>query len=167
MSKRFGLKRGWTPFPNALIDFYLPKLSDTAWRVLVVIVRQSLGWQGVVVSDRRHRERLSQRQLKKRTGRQSAAISAAIEQLSLRSLITICDAQGNVLDSPPKRRRAKATLHFQLAPWIIHSISTETRLNNQNRSSKSEENKRYLDKRNNKEKSRKPVIGDENRIPTN
>lgn len=150
-----GLKRGWTPFPNSLIDLYMPKLSDTEWRVLVIIVRQTLGWQHRHSGKRRVRDSLSHRQLKERTGRQSAAISFAIEALSSNGLITVRDDKGLLLDSPRQRRRAKATLYFELAPWI-HSFSTETLQKAQSRISETENNNRYLDKRNNKETHAEP-----------
>ena len=34
-----------TPFPSHLLDDAMPLLSDTEWRVLCVVVRQTLGWE--------------------------------------------------------------------------------------------------------------------------
>lgn len=150
-----GFKRGWTPFPNSLIDLYMPKLTDTEWRILVTVVRQTLGWQHDQSGKRRPRVCLSHWQLKKRTGRQSAAISAAVESLSAHCLIIIRDGTGVLLDSPRQRRSAKTTLYFELAPWI-HSFSTGPTQQKQNRISESEKNKRYLNKRNNKETPLRP-----------
>lgn len=150
-----GFKRGWTPFPNSLIDLYMPTLTDTEWRILVTVVRATLGWQHEQSGKRLPRVCLSNWQLKKRTGRQSAAISAAVESLSVHRLIIIRDGAGVLLDSPSQRRRAKTTLYFELAPWI-HSFSTASARKKHNRISESEKNKRYLDKRNNKETPLEP-----------
>lgn len=38
-------KGGWIPFPRVLVDEVMPDLTDTEWRVLTVIVRQTIGWQ--------------------------------------------------------------------------------------------------------------------------
>jgi len=150
-----GLKRGWTPFPNALIDLHMAKLTDTEWRVLVVVVRQTLGWQHHRSGRRRAIDRISQKQMKRRTGRESAAISGAIESLTQKGLVVVSDRSGKVIHSAPERRRLKQTLTFCLAPWI-HSFSTETTAFDSLRNSKSEYNKRYLDKRKNKQRRIEP-----------
>ncbi len=62
-----------TPFPNHLLDNAMPRLRDTEWRLLCVLVRQTLGWQNKSEGGRKQRDWLTQAQLKKRTGRDSAA----------------------------------------------------------------------------------------------
>ena len=34
----------FTAFPNVLLDQVMPSLRDTEWRLLCVIVRQTVGW---------------------------------------------------------------------------------------------------------------------------
>lgn len=72
----------WTKVPNYLIDQSMPTLRDTELRVLLVLLRQTVGWQreGKAVI-------LSYRFLKAQTGRQSAAIAAALKSLRKRGLI--------------------------------------------------------------------------------
>lgn len=68
--------------PNPVLDALLPDLKDTELRVLLVLVRQTFGW------NRPHRPVvLSYRALKERTGRESEAIARAIGSLRARGLI--------------------------------------------------------------------------------
>lgn len=68
--------------PNLVLDTLLPELKDTELRVLLVLIRQTLGWnrptRPVI---------LSYRTLKARTGRESEAIAKAIRSLRTRGLI--------------------------------------------------------------------------------
>ena len=116
-------RRGWVPFPNVLIDLYMPKLTDSEWRLLTVICRQTLGWQQFGSKKRRAFDRLSHAQLKRKTGRQSAAISAAIKSLQSKGLILIFDRDGNPAATPSYRRQLHDSLYFGLAP-AVHSYST-------------------------------------------
>src|SRR5579871_1662419 len=92
------LKVGWTAFPNIFIDEVMPKLRDTEFRVLSVIIRETLGREDFE-GDRKRRTWLSQALLKKRTGRASAALSQAINVLCLAGLIEIKDGMGRYLHS--------------------------------------------------------------------
>jgi hypothetical protein len=112
-----------TPFPNALLDRALPQLGDTAWRLLCVVVRQTRGWQasdslpkGNQAGQRKVRDWLTHAQLKARTGRGSAAVCAAIEELVKRQLIEVQDEEGRTLSSAAERRRAGGRLYFRLHP---------------------------------------------------
>ncbi len=68
--------------PNPVLDRLLPELKDTELRVLLVLIRQTFGW------NRPYRPViLSYRTLKARTGRESEAIAKAIRSLRARGLI--------------------------------------------------------------------------------
>ncbi|MBA3724872.1 MAG: hypothetical protein H0W86_00095 [Armatimonadetes bacterium] len=115
-------QRGWAPFPNVLIDLVMPTLTDTEWRLLTVIVRQTLGWQDA--SKRRKAvDWLSHKILRKKTGRRSSALSAAIASLDTKQLIVVYDRRGHVLSTPAMRRRAHDSMLIGLNP-AIHSFST-------------------------------------------
>lgn len=105
----------YSPFPNALIDEVMPLLRDTQWRVLCVIVRQTLGWRSSSGTGRKTEDWLTQSQLKRRTGRASEALSKAVDGLVRRGLIEVADAQGNALRTPAKRRRCRGRLYYRLA----------------------------------------------------
>src|SRR6266404_747997 len=83
-----------TPFPNVLIDRIMPTLRDTEWRVLCTVVRQTLGWHSAA-GKRKTSDWLTQSQLKRRTGRESAAVSQAIESLVRKGLLCVRDETGS------------------------------------------------------------------------
>lgn len=115
--REFRPVRGTTPFPNFLLDRVMPRLGDTEWRLLCVVVRQTFGWHlggGV----RKKSDWLSHFQLKQRTGRQSAAISRAISVLIRAGLIVVRDEHGRTLWSAAARRRSHQHLVFAVHPLI-------------------------------------------------
>ncbi len=73
----------WTRIPNFVLDRLLPSLRDTELRILLVLLRQTVGWNrpdATVV--------LSYRRLKAATGRESEAISKALASLAAKGLST-------------------------------------------------------------------------------
>lgn len=110
------LTDGTVPVPNALIDRVMPTLRDTELRVLVIVVRQTLGWQvGNDPRQRKERDWLTQSQLMRRTGRASGAVSRAVDALVRRGLIDVLDSKGNPLVTPAERRRCLGRLYYRLA----------------------------------------------------
>ncbi|MBS1703672.1 MAG: replication protein [Armatimonadetes bacterium] len=75
-------KSNWTKIPNYLVDSLLPKLKDTELRILLVILRYTVGFNKPGKS-----VQLSYRMLQMKTGRGSAAISDALKALTARGLI--------------------------------------------------------------------------------
>lgn len=138
-----------TPFPNLLLDRVMPYVGDTEWRVLCAIVRQTYGWQKEV-------DWLSHTQLKRRTGRQSAAISDAVDRLVSRRIIQVMDSSGTFLDTRFLRRRSRSSLRYCVHPGLTALLLAEQR---SNRISESENNKSKEDKRkaNNEVIHRKPT----------
>lgn len=113
-----------TPFPNLLIDRTMPELSDTEWRLLCVVCRQTLGF---VSPDgrggRRARDWLTHRQLKARTGRASAAVSRAVDGLVRKNLIEVRALDGTPLPTPEERRRCQGALFFSLSERLLRETS--------------------------------------------
>jgi len=109
--------RGTTPFPNFLLDRVMPKLRDTEFRLLAVVVRQTCGWV-----DRKGKRKtsdwLSHPQLKRKTGRSGTAVSRAIEVLVWSKLIVVRDMSGRALGNAIDRRRARSTLFYSLHPRL-------------------------------------------------
>lgn len=70
----------YTQTPNDLADHWLPFLSGVETKVLVVIMRKTLGWH-------KKRDRISMSQLEKLTGCQEKAIATAIKSLIKKGLI--------------------------------------------------------------------------------
>lgn len=104
-----------TPVPNALLDRVMPTLRDTELRVLLVVVRQTLGWQeGPSSSQRKERDWLTQSQLMGRTGRGSGAVAHAVEVLVQAGLIEVQDRTGKPVRTPAERRRHLGRLYYRL-----------------------------------------------------
>ncbi len=108
-----------TAFPNALVDEEMPNLSDTEWRILCVLVRQTLGWQEERGGSRKVRDWLTNSQLKTRTGRESAAVSRAIQSLLIKRLIVVEDSEGKPLLASRQRQRQLGRLYFRLHPRLL------------------------------------------------
>ena len=106
---------GTTPVPNDLLDRVMPALRDTELRVLLVVVRQTLGWQARPGSPRRKdRDWLTQSQLMRRTGRASGAVSRAVDALVRSGLINVMDRAGTPMRTAGERRRHLGHLYYQL-----------------------------------------------------
>jgi hypothetical protein len=114
-----------TPFPSLLIDEVMPTLKDTEWRLLCIIVRQTLGWQQKDTGERKTSDWLTHRQLRLRTGRASEAICKALDRLVRQGLIEIRDDLRHPLLSPHARRRYTGKLYFQLGAKLS-AVSRET-----------------------------------------
>jgi len=108
-----------TPVPNALLDEVMPKLRDTELRVVLVIVRQTLGWVDRETGKRRISDWISQGQLKKKTGRASEAISRSIDVLVRSRVIEVCDYLGRPLMSASARRKARHRVYYSLSKRLL------------------------------------------------
>jgi hypothetical protein len=101
-----------TPVPNRIIDEVMPYLSDTELRVLMVVVRSTLGWQEG--TGRKESDWLSHRQLQARTGRSSAVVSRAVDGLVKRGLIRVTNEVGRELRDSHERSRSRGRLFYRL-----------------------------------------------------
>jgi|GEM_PF-1081630 len=108
-----------TAFPNMLLDEVMPTLKDTEWRLLCVVVRQTLGWQQQ--GRRKRRDWLTQRQLIAKTNRNSQAVSRAVDSLVRQGLLEVQDQVGNVLLTPAGRRRHGGRLYYRLGARLTPS----------------------------------------------
>lgn len=104
---------GTTPFPDWLLDRLMPRLRDVEWRLICVLVRQTLGWQTGDGSPKQS-DWLSHSQLRRRTGRSSSAISPAIDYLCRNRLVEVDNGHGNPLRTSYERRRHRGPLYFRL-----------------------------------------------------
>lgn len=108
-----------TPVPNALFDIYLKELKSAELKVLLVIIRQTLGWSDRrSVRGRKERDWISNGQLKNKTGCSRRAISSATETLVQKQLIEVTDDWGNPLTNPSKRK-GKLRLFYRASPLVI------------------------------------------------
>ena len=128
----------FTALPNALIDEVMPRIKDTEWRLLCVIARQTLGWADKN-GKRKARDWMSQNQLIARTGRNSAALSAALNVLVCENLIECQAENGEPLLTPEQRRQHRGRVYFSLAPHQIQPTKSELQKANR---TKEKQNKR-------------------------
>ncbi|MDF2441467.1 MAG: Bacteriophage replication protein [Abditibacteriota bacterium] len=114
-SAHLDIQTPFTAFPNVLLDQVMPTLKDTEWRLLCVIVRQTIGWRDEA-GGRRQRDWISRSQLMRRTGRNSEALSRAVDRLVARRLIVVQDEAGRVLSTARQRQRLGSKLFYALHP---------------------------------------------------
>lgn len=111
-----GFLCGAVPIPNRLVDAVLPTLKDTELRVLLIVLRQTLGWrEGSETGGWRYKKRdwISHSQMVKRTGRGSEAISKAVDALVQRELLIVETTTGKPLNTPMERRRHLGRLYYR------------------------------------------------------
>jgi len=104
-----------TPVPNIFFDVHLKELKQAELKVLLVVIRQTLGWadrRGML--GRKEIDWISGSQLQQKTGNSKRAITAATDTLIRKKLIEILDVNGNILDDPEKRQ-GKTKLFYRLA----------------------------------------------------
>jgi phage replication O-like protein O len=107
----------FVPVPLVYIDVVLPALTDTELRVLLVIIRQTLGWSDATQPERRkERDWITQSQFQRKTGKSRDAISRAVKGLVEKKLIQVENRAGEPLETPQKRQRARDRLFYRLAP---------------------------------------------------
>lgn len=102
-----------TQIPNFILDELLPILKPTELTLLLIIIRQTLGWiEDIETGRRKEKDWLSSSQLVAKTGYRRKAISQAIQVLTDRGLIMVTDGQGSHLSSA-KERRGKLKLYYR------------------------------------------------------
>ncbi len=114
-----------TSVPNVVFDLYLKDLNIAELKVLLVIIRQTLGWKDKQTkSERKECDWISGSQLTLKTGASNRAINTAIRILVEKKLIDVLDVAGNLLDSPEKRK-GKQKLFFRLATANFTSVENK------------------------------------------
>ena len=114
-----------TPVPNELFDVHLPHLKPGELKVLLVVVRQTLGFVKHKGSkERKTRDWISRSQLVQKTGCSKMTVSQSIASLVQKRLIAVVDRSGRPL-SRPQDRKGKSRLYFQLT--LRHRFSRQSR----------------------------------------
>ncbi|MBB6050737.1 replication protein [Armatimonas rosea] len=108
---------GFTALPNTLITL-LPGLSGAQWKVLCVVVRQTIGRQ-------RRQAPIAHRYLVGATGLASSTVSEAISLLVSEGILVVLDGNGRELGSALQRQR-RGLLTFRLHPDFEVADTVET-----------------------------------------
>jgi DNA-binding transcriptional ArsR family regulator len=105
-----------TQVPNYIIDELLPRLKDAEFKVLIVIVRQTLGWiEDAETGRRKERDWISRRQMSLRTGMSERSISRSVSSLVDQKLIETLSEDGRTLETWNDRRLAGSRIYYRLA----------------------------------------------------
>jgi phage replication O-like protein O len=86
-----------TLIPNEVFDEYLPNLKLNELKVLLIILRQTIGYQ-------KKQDWISSKQMEQKTGLSRRSISGAIDYLVTNNLITTSDEIGEKLCTPDERK---------------------------------------------------------------
>ncbi len=113
-----------TPVPNVLFDCYLKNLKSIELKVLLVVIRKTLGWEDSRTKNgRKHIDWISSGQLQALTGGSRRAITSAIEILIRAGIIAVVDEGGRLLNDP-STRKGKQRLYFSITP-NLEAISVD------------------------------------------
>ncbi|MEQ9263113.1 MAG: hypothetical protein RLP14_08135 [Owenweeksia sp.] len=111
--------RSSTQLPNRLVDHYLKSLSESELKVILVILRRTIGMVDLDhLPQRKERAWISQKLFMLITGLSNRAVSSAVDTLVRKSLITVTDADGNTLPSTVLRKAA-SRLHYALGSPVL------------------------------------------------
>ena len=103
------------PVPARYFDEVMPFLTDAEWRVLCVIIRQTLGWiDRENLGSRKQRDWITQSQFREKTGKSRDSISRAIVGLLTHKLIMVETHDGELMHTARSRQQARARLYYRL-----------------------------------------------------
>jgi hypothetical protein len=109
-----------TPVPNIVFDRYLKELKLAELKILLVIIRQTVGWTDKFSkSKRKEMDWISSNQLAMKTGSSFRAINEAVQLLVQKKLIEVLSSSGEILDIPEKRR-GQQKLFYRPSAIITH-----------------------------------------------
>ena len=108
-----------TQIPNAVIDVHLKNLSEKELKILLLIIRQTIGFSDGK-GGRKKREWLSQRFISTRTGLSNKSISLGLRELISKNIVIATNKKGALLDNPEAR---KGCLRIFYASTFFQPIS--------------------------------------------
>lgn len=118
-----------TQVPNVILDEWMPRLSDVEFRLLLVVVRQTLGWiADAETKTRKTEDWISGSQLAAKSGRSRSHISRSMKKLiEDHQLVVAVDSKGRALDTSEKRRAKFGKIFYRLnvhapAPSLFDEI---------------------------------------------
>ena len=129
-----------------MFDHFLKELKCAELKILLVIIRQTLGWSdSQSETGRKESDWISGSQLREKTGCSPRAITSATEILIQKNLIEISDHYGSMLDSP-QRRKGKTKLFYRPTSAIFTVLTTprlrQTKVDNERKTTAEECNTR-------------------------
>lgn len=104
MQKKETQLSGTTPVPNGLFDEHLPRLKSTELKLLLIIIRQTLGWRDQRTGKRKQKDWISGSQLREKTGCSRRALTDATAELIKKKLIQVTGEVGIQLRTAEERK---------------------------------------------------------------
>ena len=96
-----------TRVPNELFDKLLTRLTGAELKVLLVVIRQTLGWIDKRTGKPKEWDWISISFFAKKTGLSNKAIGSAIANLIVKQLILVKDQLGRIAHTTQIRKHAK------------------------------------------------------------
>lgn len=113
MDKQSALVPNTTQVPNFIFDHLVSQLDEFPLKVLLIVIRKTLGWEADPESGmRKKQDWITYSQFKKLTGGETQAIARAVRILEELNLIEIRDSQENLLSTD---ERIGKRLFYRLA----------------------------------------------------
>lgn len=113
-----------TQVPNEVFDEHLSYLNQTQLKVLLVVIRQTLGWIHPKTKQRKDKDWISISFFSKKTRLTHKSISMAIAALIYKELIVALDYEEKELRHP-KDRRGKKRIYYAYAP-LFRALKRKT-----------------------------------------
>jgi len=104
----------YTITPDHLFDVVMPQVTDCEWRLISIILRQTIGWR-FDDGARKEWDWLSHSQLKSRMKHSSSTVSKTVDSLVKKGFIEVATSSGILLNTTLERRNAHARLYFRLS----------------------------------------------------
>ena len=114
-----------TQVPNVLFDIHLRELTESELKILLVIIRQTVGWHDKATGKRKERDRITGSQFRLKTGLSKRIVTKTIQSLSAKKLIQVTDLEGKEL-SQSMERKGKTHIFYTLHP-ATHAVPTYAR----------------------------------------
>lgn len=117
MEKQSLIQPNTTQVPHLIIREWMPRLKDVAFRVLMVVTDQTLGWEeNKTTGMRKIEDWIAKSQLVKKTGRSDRAVTNALKVLvDKEGIVEARDEKGIILDTPAKRMACGDKIFYRLS----------------------------------------------------
>lgn len=119
-----------TPTPNIIFDTFLPLLSKSELKVLLVITRQTNGWVDRRTGLRKQLDWIAHSQFRQKTGLSHKSVSVALQGLIERGLIIATAFDGTSISNPGERQ-GKKRIYYGLVQ-LLRSTCVKTTSNKRN-----------------------------------
>lgn len=101
-----------TPVPNQVFS-WLPELSGTELKCLLVIIRNTIGWVDKYTGERKERDWIANSVFASKGGISERSVTTAIESLLKKKIIKATGYGGSELSDPQKRKFSNR-IYYQL-----------------------------------------------------